>query len=164
MSSDPETTPLITLRPESAEDEAQLYELYADTRAEELAGLGWDSATRTAFLTMQFRAQRQGYRNMFPQGAFSMIVADGRPIGRIVVNRNEDEIRVVDIVLQAPYRGRGIGTRLLAGLCAEAAAGKKPLRLHVLKDERAKRLYERLGFNQTDDMGMYEQMEWRASD
>jgi GNAT superfamily N-acetyltransferase len=160
--SDPATsTPLIALRPESAADETLLYDLYAGTRGEELAGVGWGPAARHTFLTMQFKAQRQGYQNMFPQAAFLIILAGGQPIGRIVVNRTESEIRLVDIALLAPYRGHGIGTQLLADLRAEAAAERKTLRLHVLKASRAGRLYQRLGFVRTDETGVYEQLEWQ---
>jgi GNAT superfamily N-acetyltransferase len=164
MSYHPDTAPGITLRPESAEDEPLLFELYAETRAAELDGVGWDPAMRRSFLTMQFKAQRQGYRTMFPEAAFSIIITDDRPAGRIVVNRTEGEIRLVDLVLLPPYRGRGIGTQLLTGLCAQAVEGKKALRLHALKGSRARRLYERLGFRKVDETGVYDQMEWRAKE
>ena len=149
----------ITLRPESAGDEALLYQLYADTRAEEMAMVNWDPATKETFVRMQFMAQRKGYREMFPQAAFSIILAGGQPIGRIVVNRARDEIRLVDLVLQPGCRGRGVGTRLLSGLCSEADAAKKPLRLHVLRGNRARRLYERSGFGPKGETGAYEEME-----
>ena len=152
----------ITLRAERAQDEALLYQLYADTRAEELAALDWDPAAREAFVRMQFLAQRKGYRDMFPNAAFSIILAGGQPIGRIVVNRKDDEVRLVDLVLLPPFRNRGIGTQLLAGLCAEAATTNKPLRLHVLRGSRARRFYERLEFYKTGDTGVYEEMERRA--
>jgi GNAT superfamily N-acetyltransferase len=152
----------IKLRPETAEDEQLLFELYADTRRVELAATGWDQAMGRAFLVMQFKAQRQGYRTTFPQAAFSIIESGGQPIGRIVVNRSHDEIRVVDLVLEPQSRGRGIGSRLLRQLCTEAAAGGKAVRLHLLKGGRAGQLYQRLGFTPTTEAGIYEQLEWRA--
>jgi predicted GNAT family acetyltransferase len=57
---------------------------------------------------------------------------------------------------------RGIGTTLLHGLQSEAAAAGKPLRLHVERFNPALRLYERLGFRQIDDRGVYLFMEWRG--
>ena len=50
-------TPSITLRPIGPDDEAFLYRVYASTREEELAPLGWNEAQKTAFLRMQFTAQ-----------------------------------------------------------------------------------------------------------
>ena len=140
MACPPNQPLVIALRPESAEDEPLLFELYAASREAELAATGWDPGTRSAFFQMQFRAQRQGYRSMFPQAAFSIIQIDGRPVGRIVVHRAEGQIRVVDIALQVTYQGQGLGTQLLRDLCAEASAAGKAVHLHVLKNSRARGL------------------------
>jgi antitoxin VapB len=47
-------------------------------------------------------------------------------------------------------------------LQAEAAASRKPLRIHVERFNPALRLYERLGFRQIADRGGYLFMEWRG--
>ena len=47
------------------------------------------------------------------------------------------------------------------GLQSEAVAAGKPLRIHVERFNPALRLYERLGFRQIDDRGVYLFMEWR---
>ncbi len=156
--------PAITLRPERAEDDAFLLAVYASTREEELAAVGWDAATRGRFLDMQFRAMRQGYRGMFPDAQFAIILLDGRPVGRAVVDRSGEAIHLVDLALLGPERNRGIGTRLLRQWTGEAAQANRPLCLRVLKGSRARPLYERLGFTQTGDDGLYESLEWRARD
>ena len=86
---------------------------------------------------------------------------DGQPAGRLYVARGSDEIRIVDIALLPESCNRGIGTTLLRGLQSEAAAAGKPLRIHVERFNPALRLYERLGFRQIDDRGVYLFMEWR---
>ena len=48
------------------------------------------------------------------------------------------------------------------GLQSEAAAAGKSLRIHVERFNPALRLYERLGFRQIDDRGVYLFMEWRG--
>lgn len=154
-------TATVTLRSEQLGDEAFLRQVYASTREEELSLTGWDATTRAAFLDMQFRAMRQGYRSMVPQAEFSVVLLDGKPAGRLVVNRTGDEIRVVDIALLPAYRNRGVGTRLLKGLLAEATERKQPVRLHVVAMSRAVRLYERLGFSALDTQGFHQSMEWR---
>src|SRR5947209_3957082 len=97
----PSIAQTITLRPEAAGDERLLYEWYASTREEELALTGWDQPARDGFLAMQFKAMRRGYESMFPRGQFSIVLANGEPVGRLVVNRTEEELHVVDIVVGA---------------------------------------------------------------
>jgi GNAT superfamily N-acetyltransferase len=65
-----------------------------------------------------------------------------------------------DIALLPEYCNRGIGTTLQRELQSEAAAAGTPLRIHVERFNRALRLYERLGFRQIEDKGVYLFMEW----
>ena len=57
----------------------------------------------------------------------------------------------------------GIGTWLLRHLQAEAQASSRPLRIHVERFNPALRLYERLGFRDIEDKGVYLFMEWRPA-
>ena len=50
--------------------------------------------------------------------------------------------------LIAPFRGAGIGTRLIEDLLQRAAARKKPVTLDVIHGNPARSLYLRLGFKQ----------------
>ena len=52
------------------------------------------------------------------------------------------------------------GRRCCADCIDEAAAAGKPLRIHVERFNPALRLYERLGFRQIEDRGVYLFMEW----
>jgi ribosomal protein S18 acetylase RimI-like enzyme len=153
----------VALRPEQPGDEPFLFEVYASTRAEELALTNWEEPARHAFLDMQFAAMRRGYQGMYPAGEFLIIRLGERAIGQIVLNRTAEEIRVVDLALLPAHRNAGIGTLLMRRVCAEAAQAGTPVRLCVLKNGRAVRWYERLGFAKTEDAGPYDQMEWRAS-
>ena len=151
----------LALRPEQPGDEAFLLKAFATTREEELALTNWDAATRAAFIASQFKAMRAGYASMFPDGEFSIILLDGKPVGRMVVHRTDGEIHVVDMILLPEFCSRGIGRRLMEELIAEAATGKF-ISLHVLKMNRAIRFYTRLGFVKTGEAGPYDKMEWRA--
>ena len=153
----------LSLRPQCAEDDSFLLEVYSSTREEELERTGWDAATRSAFLKMQFNAMQQGYAAMFPHGQFNIILLHNQPIGRFVVARADHEIRVVDIALLPSSRGKGVGTFLLQQLLREGRQAGKPVRLHVLKNSRAARHYLRLGFLKTGEEGPYDQMESRLS-
>src|SRR3954451_13864398 len=89
----------ITLRAELPSDGPFLFALYAGTRQAELDLTGWNAATREAFLQMQFRAMRAGYAQTYPKAAFSLILRTGVPIGRQVIDRTEECLRVADIAL-----------------------------------------------------------------
>jgi ribosomal protein S18 acetylase RimI-like enzyme len=151
----------LTLRPIRPEDEGFLFQVYASTRLDELAALGWSAVQREAFLRMQFRAQQQSYLAQFPKADFTIILYDEYPIGRLYIERRAHEVRGIDIALLPEYRQAGIGTAILQGLLAEAARDGKPFRIHVEKLNRAQRLYERLGFTTIEDDGAYRAMEWR---
>ena len=150
----------IHLRPECPQDDAFLFALYASTRQEELEAWGWPPAQRALFLRMQFRAS-QGYREVFPGADFQIIVVDGQNAGRLVVNRTAEELRLVDLALLPERRNSGIGSAVLQRLCAEAVATQRPIRLRVLKGNRAERWYERLGFTRIGASELHHEMEWR---
>ncbi len=153
----------VTLRPETPADEAFLFEVYASTRREELDALGWGHASRQAFLTQQFRAMQQGYRQGFPAAAFAVVLAEGRPVGRLVVDRSDEEIRIVDAALLPEQRNRGLGTALVKAVLEEAARAHKPVRLRVLQGGRSAHLCERLGFRKIDTGGGHDHWEWRPA-
>jgi len=130
----------LTVRPEQpTQDEAFLFELYASTRQEELDAWGWPDEMRKPFLAMQFQAS-QGLRQMFPDAEFQIVLVDGANVGRFVVHRTHDALRVVDMTLLPQHRNAGLGTALLQRVFGEALGTKKPLRLEVLKTNRAARL------------------------
>ncbi len=145
----------ITLRPIEPDDEEFLYRVYAGTREVELAQVDWDAGHKEAFLRMQFTAQHQYYQEHYAGAAFQVILADGRPAGRLYVARWPDEIRIVDIALLPEHRNAGIGTALLRDLLAESARAGKPVSIHVERFNPALRLYERLGFTSIADKGVY---------
>ena len=150
----------ITLRPIEPGDEELLYRVYASTREAELAQVGWDAAQKEAFLRMQFTAQHRYYQEHYPDAAFQVILAGGRPAGRLYVACWPDQIRIVDIALLPEHRNAGIGTALLQELLAEGAESRKRVSIHVEQFNPALRLYARLGFSRIAARGVYYLMEW----
>jgi len=122
----------------------------------------WDAAQKAAFLQMQFAAQHAYYQEQYADAAFDVILVGGQPAGRLYIHRRDDEFRIVDIALLPEFCNRGLGTTLLKNLQSETAAAGKTLRIHVERFNPALRLYERLGFRQIEDRGVYLFMEWRA--
>ena len=152
----------LALRDEERKDEDFLFTLYANTREEELNATGWPPEMRKTFLTLQFKAMRQGYATMFPCAQFSIILAGGQAIGRMVIDRGDHEIRLVDIAVMAGCRSQGIGTVLVGRLLEEAAAAGKTVALNVLQNSPATRLYQRLGFKFVEQNGMHQAMRWAS--
>lgn len=151
---------MISLRPITPEDDSFLAGLYASTRAEELAVTGWNVEEKAVFCRRQFDAQTVHYVENYPGALLQVIERESVPIGRLYVARWEREIRIMDIALLPEHRGAGIGTKLVKGLQKEASAAGKSLTIHVERFNPALRLYERLGFRQVEDKGVYLLMEW----
>jgi ribosomal protein S18 acetylase RimI-like enzyme len=151
----------IALRPVGSSDRDFLLRVYASTREDELRLVDWSADQKAAFVEQQFEAQDAYYREHYHPATFDVLEVDGEPAGRLYVARWEDEIRIVDIALLPEYRGRGTGTALLRTLLDEAAAGGRRLSIHVEKNNPARRFYERLGFSEVADRGVYVLMEAR---
>jgi ribosomal protein S18 acetylase RimI-like enzyme len=149
----------VHLRPARDADRAFLVELYASTREEELAQVGWDPGAKRAFVEQQFTAQDAHYRGNYPGATLDVIEVDGSPAGRLYVHRGPSDIRIMDIALAPAFRGRGIGTQLLRDLMAEADASGRKLSIHVEANNPARSLYDRLGFRPAGEHGVYVLME-----
>jgi len=152
----------LRLRLITAEDDAFLARVYASSRADELAVTGWSEGQKADFCRSQFDAQSAYYAANYPGASFQIIERNGWPVGRLYVDRWEKEIRIVDITLLPEFRGSGVGTKLLRDLQAEAGSAGKSLTIHVERFNRALGLYEKLGFKQVEDKGVYLLMRWGA--
>lgn len=152
----------VTLRAVREEDQEFLYQVYASTRAEELAIVPWSPMEKEAFLRQQFAAQHRHYQTAYPDGQFSVVRADTQDIGRFYVWRGPAELRIIDIALLPAWRGRGIGGQLIRTLLIEATASGRRVTIHVEQHNPALQLYQRLGFKPVSDNGVYWLMEWTA--
>jgi ribosomal protein S18 acetylase RimI-like enzyme len=151
----------LRLRPLGPGDGAFWYVVYASTRADEMALVPWTAPQKEAFLQMQFNAQRQYYLEQYATAEYHVIQRDGLAIGRLIVDRQSDNILLMDIALLPEHRNGGVGTALMRDLMAEAARAGKPVRLHVEMFNRALQWYERLGFVKVREIGVHYEMEWR---
>ncbi len=150
----------IDFRPISDGDLNCLEKIYASTRHEELKVLPWTDSEKEAFLQMQFQAQHQYYQDQFKEAEYLMILMENCPIGRLYIDRRQDEIRLIDIALLPAYRNQRIGSMLLQQILDEGQDSQKPVRIHVEQNNRALGLYQRLGFQKNSVNGVYFLMEW----
>src|SRR5665213_2118169 len=128
-------TSAVSTRPVAhPEDGAFLLAVFDTTRRSEFSMLGWPDAQMDAFIAMQFDAQSRHYAMVFPDAAHLVVLVGGEPAGRLIVDRPEEEIRIVDIALLPHHRGVGVGGTLVRQLCEEADARHRPLCCHVAMD------------------------------
>lgn len=155
-----------------------LRDLYASTRAEEMAPVPWPAAAKRAFLDQQFALQHNHYLAAFGDSDFLAIRRNGAPLGRLYLQRAAvqaaapapgefaPEHLIVDIALFPQARGDGIGGALIAAAQARAVREGCGMRLHVMAtNPAAQRLYERLGFVVEPDGGTptHRLMRWKAA-
>ena len=136
----------LSVRPMTDDDLPFIAALYASTRAQEFAAAGLPEAMQHALLIQQHLAQDRHYRTVWPD-AERLIVAQGEvPVGRLYLGWSGEKVRIIDISLLPEARGRGRGSALLRDLQRQARAAGLDVSLSVVRDNPARRLYERLGF------------------
>jgi ribosomal protein S18 acetylase RimI-like enzyme len=150
----------ISYRPMTHDDVPFVARLYASTRAEEVAATGWPQAAQDAFLTQQHQAQHRHYAQHYPDAERLIVEYGGEPIGRLYWREEADQLHVIDISLAPERRDQGLGGAILRDLLATSRAAGKAVTIHVEKMNRARHLYERLGFEVTEDQGIYDLMRW----
>ncbi|HEU4834967.1 MAG TPA: GNAT family N-acetyltransferase [Pyrinomonadaceae bacterium] len=148
--------PEISLREVTPADEPFLFEVYASTRIEELQATDWTDEQKLAFIRMQFMVRERSH----PAGDDRIILLNGKPIGRMIVDRGEAAILLRDIAVLTEYRNAGVGSHLIHDLMREATSAGKPIELHVVASSPAVRLYERLGFGRVAGESAYLEMRW----
>lgn len=126
----------------------------------------WPAAQRQAFYDSQFALQSKHYRQYFADAAFLIVTRAGEAVGRLILDENPKEWRIVDIALMPEIRGQGVGSGLIRSVQrSAAAAGAACLVLQVqVQNVGAWRLYERLGFKNATVSDAYAEMIWRPKD
>jgi ribosomal protein S18 acetylase RimI-like enzyme len=156
MSSVVESENSICLRPATVDDSPLLLEIYASTRADELALVSWwTDDQKSAFVKMQSDAQHEHYRNVYPQALYLVITKNEMPVGRLYLAEKESELRILDVTLLPAERNRGVGSYLLRQLIEQSIAKQKALTINVEGFNPSLRLFERLGFVKWQENGFY---------
>lgn len=142
-----------------------LRDLYATTRAEEMAQVPWPDAAKRAFLDQQFELQHRHYLSHYDDADFLAVEQGGRgPVGRFCLLRSAPDYLLVDISLFPALRGNGLGSALIDHSQRHAATLGRGMRLHVLEvNAGARRLYQQLGFVVEGGEGAYLSMRWSSA-
>jgi GNAT superfamily N-acetyltransferase len=156
-------SPTVTIRAETnPDDERFLLKVYDSTRRSELNVLGWSKAESDAFIKMQFDAQCRHYRSWYPRAIFSVILVSGEPAGRLIVDRSEGGVLIVDLAILPEYQRAGVGSRVVHGLLDEALATGSSVRCQVELGNPARSFWEQLGFTVRGINGAHLSMECDA--
>ncbi len=155
---------MINLRAIYQEDLPRLLEIYASTRAEELAMVpDWSDADKTVFVNQQFFAQHQYYSEHYQGAELQMIELNGEAIGRLYVHwhYSTEEVRIMDIAILPIFRSQGIGSQLIQQVMKKGADLGKSVSIHVEYNNPAMKLYERLGFHKVGEFNsVYYLLKW----
>jgi GNAT superfamily N-acetyltransferase len=144
-------------------DDAPFLEaVYRSTREAELSALGWPSITAEMFARSQFDMQTRYYASAFPSAEHLVVVVDGTPAGRLIVDRSGPGWHVVDLSLLVEHRGAGVGTAVVRQLLDEAAQSGVDVTCHAESSSRAQRFWEHLGFIAGDREGVHVRMAHRC--
>ncbi len=150
----------VAVRPvQLPEDEDFLRSVYAAARWPDLSVLGLSEDETKALLRWQFDAQVSHVEAFFPHATHSVVLLGGEAVGRLIVDRSADEIRVVEIGLLPAFRHLGIGRVLVRSLFEEADAKRLPVRCHVVQDDEARGFWEHVGFLEQGLDGVHVAME-----
>jgi ribosomal protein S18 acetylase RimI-like enzyme len=151
----------------SPADDEFLDALYTSTRSAEVVGWGFSPQRAAAFLRDQARLQRRAQALSSPRAESRILLVNGVPSGRLVVNEDAapDRVAIVDLSVSPEARGRGLATWALSAILARAGAAGRAVELRVEPRNPARRLYERLGFRVVaeDDPRLHLHLIWRSS-
>jgi ribosomal protein S18 acetylase RimI-like enzyme len=154
----------IVKRPVVADQDHEfLLALYTAARQVEMQSFNWSSAELTAFARMQFQLQQRSYALLYPHASHSILSGEGTAIGQLRVARSSHGMVLLDVSLLPAFRARGIGSALIRELCQEARREGLVFELSVRPDNRAQRLYRRLGFRESRRDSTNTTMVWRAA-
>lgn len=128
------------LRRVTEQDKAWLYALKTDAYLD---------VVEPQFGNWNEELQRQMFAASWNPSALRIVCVSDLDVGLLDTEDRGDAVWLNDIQLMRSARDRGLGSQIIRDISLEARAVGKPLRLQVLqKNERAKGLYERLGFKQ----------------
>ena len=130
----------VRLRPATEDDDEFLYQLHRRT-------LG-DVIQRTWNTSWDDDVQRDFHRKWFDPDRIEIVLIDDERAG-VVDGHFDDEgnYYLGRIEIAPEFQNRGLGTELIHSLIDRARAnGAGAVELHVLELNRARKLYERLGF------------------
>jgi ribosomal protein S18 acetylase RimI-like enzyme len=145
--------PEFELRPASSDDFQFCWSLYRDLM----------KPLTTELLQWSELSQRSVVEQSLSDSGTSIIVVSGADIGWLQIKETPKEISLGQLYVALSMQNRGIGTAVVWQLCDRAFREHKALTLEVMKNNRARLLYERLGFVTVGSSKYKLNMRWQQS-
>ena len=150
------------LRVQRDDDDGFAAALYSSTRGD-LRQMPAEPAVIEQLIAMQQRMQSHGYRQAYPHAVYLVLQHGDIPIGRLILDRQDQVLHLVDIAILPAAQGQGAGSAVLRGLQAQAGAQQWHIHLAINKSNTAARaLDQRLGFRLRGENEVQEQLAWSA--
>jgi len=99
------------------------------------------------------------FADKWAAGELQVLQMDGRDCGFIWIRESNQAITVSEIVIDPEFQNRGVGTQFMRSIQDRASALHLPVRLRVLRRNRALAFYKRLGFVETGESPTHFEME-----
>lgn len=110
---------------------------------------------------MQFNAKLSQYRLNYPNHLVYFIYVAEALCGYLLLNKQGNRLTIIDIAIAPSYQGLGIGTWVIRQCEILYPESISVLELSVLKTNRARKLYAKLGFLLMSEDGVYQHMQRR---
>jgi ribosomal protein S18 acetylase RimI-like enzyme len=138
--------PSVTTRAATEQDDAFLFALFKAVRLPGFAHVPLAPAQLEMLMRTQFAGQKHSYGTLYP-GGDSIVLLEGKPIGRMWVHRGPARHQLVDIALMPEFQNRGIGAALVTEAIAAARVAGARLCCSVAVTNRGSlNFHQRLGF------------------
>jgi ribosomal protein S18 acetylase RimI-like enzyme len=153
---------LFSMRPAQPDDETFLFRLFGETQ-DHLVSIRPNQQLWSMLIDMQYRGRKSSYSQQYPAAEDTILCRDNQPVGRLLVNHEQDCLRIIDIAVLAELRGQGLGAWSLRRCQQQAADAGKRVDLSVNPINPARLLYEHLGFRAMNDDLMNLEMTWNPA-
>ncbi len=114
------------------------------------------------FATWDKELQNKFFQDGWVRAPHQVVLLNGEPIGVVSVEELNDHSFIHEIQILPEFQRKGIGSRILVDLLARAGQSGKFVKLKVLRENEAKRLYERHGFVVSEERDIDYVMVWRG--
>lgn len=140
------------LRAASESDRVWLRRLHHATMRDAVDSMwGWDEAAQDTLFDGSLTTEN-----------LQIVQAEARDVGVVAVTRRPSECFLVNIQIVPDCQGQGLGTALIRDLQDQARAEDIPVALRVILSNRARMLYEQLGFVITGQSDTHYYLRWSA--
>ena len=116
--------------------------LFVENKISQLDAQHWSEDLKTQITNMQYMAQENHINTYFPEAKDSVIICNNKKVGRLVFEKSDFKLHVIDIVIEKKHQNKGLGTEILTKLISE----NELISLNVDMNNPALNLYQRLGF------------------